>query len=134
MMKKCVGCNLNVQETANWRDIEGYEGKYQVSDKGEVRHWDEKIHKWKTKAIKKATKKNRYYRVSLSKPGENGEKGKKELKYVHRLVAKAFVDNPQKKKTVDHLNGERTCNCSENLDWKTQKENNEAYENQKKKK
>lgn len=125
-MDRCVECSSNVQKTVRWKYIEGYEEKYRISDKGEVQYWDDNKKEWKTKAIKKTTEKNRYYRVSLSKSG------KSELKYVHRLVAEAFIDNPEKKETVDHINGERTCNCAENLDWKTQKENNEAHENQKK--
>lgn len=129
MKDRCLGCSLfNVKKTVEWKCIEGYEEKYQISDKGEVQYWDDNKKEWKTKAIKKTTEKNRYNRVSLSKSG------KSELKYVHRLVAQAFIDNPENKKTVDHINGERTCNCAENLEWKTQKENNEAYENQKKKK
>ena len=128
MMDRCVECRSNVQKTVSWEYIKGYDKKYRISDKGEVQYWDDNKKEWKTKAIKKMTEKNRYHRVSLSKSG------KSELKYVHRLVAEAFIKNPKNKKTVDHINGERTCNCAENLDWKTQKENNEAHEKQKKKK
>ncbi len=128
MMDRCVECGLNVQKTDRWRDIKGYEGKYQISDKGEVQYWDDNKKEWITKAIKKTNKNNKYNRVNLTKSGDG------KLKYVHRLVAEAFIDNPEKKETVDHINGKRTCNCAENLDWKTQKENNEAHENQKRKK
>ncbi len=128
MMDKCDECSLNIQKTVNWKYIEGYEEKYRISDKGDIQRWYDDKKEWKTKAIKKITEKNKYNRVKLSKSG------KSKLKYVHRLVAEAFIDNPENKKTVDHINGVRTCNCAKNLDWKTQKENNEAYENQKKKK
>jgi len=97
MMDRCVECSSNVQKPVSWKYIEGYEEKYRISDKGEVQHWDDNKKEWKTKAIKKTTEKNRYYRVSLSKSG------KSELKYVHRLVAEAFIDNPEKKETVDHI-------------------------------
>ncbi len=129
MKDRCLDCDLfNEKKPVKWKCIKEYKARYRISDKGEVQYWDNNKKGWKTKAIKKATEKNRYNRVSLSKSG------KSELKYVHRLVAEAFIDNPENKKTVDHINGDRTCNCAENLDWKTQKENNKAFESQKKKK
>lgn len=51
MMDRCVECGLNVQKTDRWRDIKGYEGKYQISDKGEVQYWDDNKKEWITKAM-----------------------------------------------------------------------------------
>jgi len=125
MMDRYVESSSNVQKTDRWRPIKGYEEKYRISDKGEVQYWDDNKKEWITKAIKKPDENNKYNRVSLTKSGES------ELKYVHRLVAEAFIDNPEKKETVNHKNMEKSCNCVDNLEWMTQEENNQHFEENK---
>lgn len=90
-----------------WREIEGIQG-YSVSSEGRVRND-------KTNRIKINTQnKVGYMVVSL--------KGKTQL--VHRLVANAFISNPEKKPTVNHKDGNKTNNFICNLEWATYAENN----------
>lgn len=104
-----------------WKDIEGHEGTRQVSNKGRLRHWDKKTNEWKLNQQK--IKKNGYCYVNPTKDGEE---------LVHRIVAKAFIDNPGNKETVNHKNQVKACNCVENLEWMTQLQNNKEYEEQQK--
>ena len=103
-----------------WRDIEGYEGIYQVSDLGNVRsvdRLDAANHKIKGRAMRLSQRRTKYLQLSLSAEGKN----KKHM--VHRLVAQAFIPNPYSKSDVNHVNGVKDDNRLSNLEWCTHKEN-----------
>ena len=107
-----------------WKDIENFEGYYQVSNLGNVRSLDriieKKNHKQKVrgKIMKQAIKSNGYKFIGLRKP-----RNKKIFKHVHRLVASAFIENLENKKTVNHIDCNKLNNNVNNLEWCTQKEN-----------
>ena len=93
------------------KEIEGYEGLYSVTDTGKVFG-----HK-RSKFLKSYKNKAGYLLVHLYKNG----KGK--IHKVHRLVAIAFISNPFNKEQVNHINGIKTDNRVENLEWSTNLEN-----------
>lgn len=92
-----------------WKDITGYEGLYACSNLGRIK---------KGLKIRKTQITNRgYERVNLCKNGAVRRFS------MHQIVAKTFIPNPDNKKQVNHLNGIRNDNRSENLEWCTQSEN-----------
>lgn len=95
-----------------WKDIEGYENLYQVSNMGRVRS----LFRYR-KILKNKIRNNGYHEVSLYKDKTQC------FKLVHRLVAEAFIPNPENKPVVDHVNTIRGDNRVENLKWCTTKEN-----------
>lgn len=106
--------------TEIWRDVKGYEGLYQVSNIGRVRTLAHITNGKPQRAmIRKAVRnaKTGYLYVSLSKNGIAKNVT------VHRLVAIAFVDNPEGKQTVNHKNENKCDNRAENLEWMTLPEN-----------
>ena len=90
-----------------WRAIEGYEGLYEISNIGEIRNAKGEI---KKSQFKKGVN-THYKEVSLWKDGKN----KRFL--VHRLVAKAFIPNPNNFAIINHKDENGTNNCVENLEW-----------------
>lgn len=96
-----------------WKDIEDYEGLYQVSNFGNIKNIKSQKHKF----LKKSLKNNKYMKVNLSK------NNKLRTFAVHRLVAIAFIPNPHNKLRVNHKNGIKSDNYYENLEWVTDSEN-----------
>jgi hypothetical protein len=109
----------------NWKAIEGYEGLYEISNYGRVKSLSRPVidkngvHVRTTDEIfKKPQVDTRgYYRVQLSK--NNKHKTHK----VHRLVAQAFIPNPENKRDVNHIDAVKTNNFVDNLGWVTNAEN-----------
>lgn len=108
-----------------WKDIQGYEGWYQVSNLGNI------------KSLKRirAKKSGGYMMIEipkLRKPhvSTNGycdvglhAEGKSKSFTIHRLVANAFIDNPQNKPQINHKDGNKQNNAALNLEWVTPGEN-----------
>lgn len=108
-----------------WKDIKGYEGLYQISNYGNIiskRIWVGRTFIQKEKKIKPTIAKNGYLRVTLSKENK--------CKYVniHRLVAEAFIPNPNKYPCINHIDGNKLNNNLKNLEWCSHSYNlKEAY-------
>lgn len=100
-----------------WRDIKGYEGKYQVSNLGRVKSLNYNRTK-KEKVLDFKPSKAGYIIVRLCR------EGKSKPYQVHRLVALHFIDNPNNYPQVNHKDENKTNNCVDNLEWCTQKYNN----------
>lgn len=95
-----------------WAPVVGYEGLYEVSNSGKVRS----LFRYK-KELKPCLTTNGYFYVQLFK----NKKGTNH--YLHRLVAKAFIDNPLGKELVNHKDEIKTNNSADNLEWVTHVEN-----------
>jgi hypothetical protein len=93
-----------------WRDVAGYEDHYKVSSDGEIVGP-------KGRVLKGGINIRGYIFVILSKNNVQVNR------VVHRLVAKAFLDNPEEKEDVNHKNGIKTDNRLINLEWATRSEN-----------
>lgn len=103
-----------------WKDIIGFDGKYQISNLGNVRSFT----RWKNGGLLKfgaCGNPGPYKTVNLVKSG------RKDIKcfYVHRLVAIHFLENPYNLPEVNHIDGNTLNNCVDNLEWCTRKQNAE---------
>lgn len=94
-----------------YKSITDYEGIYSISHKGNVRNDKRKT------ILKPCLDNHGYYIITLSKNGD-----RKTFK-IHRLIAIHFIDNPENKQFVDHIDIDKTNNSISNLRWVTRSEN-----------
>ena len=111
-----------------WKRVKGYEDCYEVSNLGNVRSVTRKVERtnpaggksfyiYKSKMLKSCITNKGYLRLGLYL---NDVKNNHQI---HRLVASAFVDNPDNKDQVNHINAIKTDNRAENLEWVNNYEN-----------
>lgn len=107
-----------------WKDINGYEGIYQVSSLGRVRSLDRALlgknnveYKVKGKIRKISCTGKGYQNIQLSKEGRS------KMFSIHRLVAEAFLDNPENLPVVNHIDGNKSNNHIGNLEWVSYSDN-----------
>lgn len=128
--KSCAMTNKEFLESISldgemWKDVVGYEGLYVVSNLGRIvslsRLVDRKRYKFisKSKLLNSSLGKNGYLGVTLCGIDNNQRR-----KNIHRIVAEAFIPNPNNFIYIDHINTVRTDNKVENLRWCTPSMNN----------
>lgn len=112
---------LNVMQDTEeiWKDVVGYEGLYQVSNLGRVKRLAFSYSRFhiKEKIRKRNITRCGYNRIVLMNNHD------KSMRYVHRLVAEAFIPNPDNKRVVNHIDGDKLNNHVSNLEWATDSEN-----------
>ena len=106
-----------------WRPVKNYEDSYEVSSTGlvrtkeRIRPFGRATKTFYSQIVSPSEDKDGYFKVNLS------EGGKKKRVLVHRLVAEAFIPNPNNKPTVNHIDGNKQNNDLSNLEWATHSEN-----------
>lgn len=109
---------LNCNNNEIWKDCVGFESKYQVSNLGNVRSISNNKGTYQERLLsQRQTTTSNYLYVNFTVKDVTTHHS------VHRLVAKAFIDNPSNKATVNHIDGNKLNNNVCNLEWNTYSEN-----------
>lgn len=112
-----------------WKDVIGYEDLYQVSNLGRVKSLDKTIKVCRSKGkeyqlvVKGRILKSIPIKTGYSQVGLTDKNGKLKVCLLHRLVAQAFIPNPENKPQVNHKDGNGRNNYLSNLEWCTISEN-----------
>ena len=106
-------------EVEIWKDVVGYEEYFQVSNFGNV--WSKRTNK----ILKQYTYSGNGRKAFATKIG--GRDGKNHRFMIHRIVAEAFIPNPENKPEVNHKDCDPSNNTVENLEWNTREENLEHW-------
>ena len=96
-----------------WKDVKGFKGVYQISNLGRLKSFKKEV---TGKILSNTNKKGDYFSVVLRK----GDRVKHTR--VHRLVAEAFIPNPENFPQIHHKDGNKQNNCADNLEWVSTKE------------
>lgn len=102
----------NAKNMEIFKDIKGYPG-YQISNQGRL--WSIKYQKY----LSPFTNNSGYKVINII-----AANGKRKGELIHRLVALAFIDNPERKPEVNHIDRDKTNNSVDNLEWVSHSENN----------
>ena len=109
-----------------WKDVKGYEGLYQVSSFGRVKRMTKKVYNpgtyggectYREKLLSPYIDSAGYYQILLR------NKNKIKRVRVHRIVAEAFIDNPNELPVINHKDGNKLNNNIDNLEWCSQAHN-----------
>lgn len=101
-----------------WKEIKGWEGRYDVSNNGEIRSWYYGLKRLSEPRLLKIKTDKDGYRVITLHHGDI-----KKTYIVHRLVAIAFLPNPQKLPQINHIDGDKNNNSVDNLEWCSSQKN-----------
>lgn len=113
-MPDIISFDHDLCEDEMWRAVDGYKGLYEISSTGQVR------------SLKRNTTSGKMLSPAKTIDGLSvhlRDSGRDRTYTIHRLVAEAFIPNPENKKTVNHKDGNRWNNNMNNLEWATQSEN-----------
>ena len=99
--------------TEIWKPVVGYLGFYEVSNLGRVKSLKDNLGRDRELILKPQKRKDGYFTIEL----------KRSTKFLHRIVAEAFIPNPENKPQVNHKDSNRENNQTGNLEWVTASEN-----------